>query len=70
MESLSVPSDKYGTLTLDRDPDLRLVLQLSADLKLDEIHCAELLCTAEKSNMLMYEAAAGVYFSDRLVSTA
>jgi hypothetical protein len=65
VESLLVVSERYGELRLDREPDVRLALQLSADLRLDEVLCVELLMAAQERTVLTYEAAAGVYFNDR-----
>ena len=63
-----VVSERYVELRLDQEPDVRLALQLSGDLKLDEVACVELLTAAQEHNVLTHEAAAGVYFNDRFAA--
>jgi len=66
VQSRTVHTLSRGLLQLDDDPDVRLALLLSDELKLDEIHCVELLLQAhQERGDLSAETAAGIYFDER-----
>lgn len=67
VESRRIATSLFGEVPIDAEPDQRIILQLSQELHLDEVACTELLFRAnEERGMLTAEAAAGIYFEDRM----
>jgi len=61
-----VKIDGYGEpIQLDLDPDVRLAVLLSDELRLDEIECVRLLLVAQDCGDLSAERAAGIWYEER-----
>ncbi|MEW5301035.1 MAG: hypothetical protein WDW36_003918 [Sanguina aurantia] len=70
VSSLTVQTTKFGEQRLDREPDVRLALLLSDELKLNEVTCVELLVTVyEMRGTFTAEAAAGYHLEERQAAT-
>ena len=52
-------------IQLDLDPDVRLAVLLSDELRLDEIECVRLLLVAQDCGDLSAERAAGIWYEER-----
>ncbi|GAX76338.1 hypothetical protein CEUSTIGMA_g3784.t1 [Chlamydomonas eustigma] len=69
VENLLVQSVLYGEQRLDPEPDRRLALLLSDELKIDEVLAVEFLITAaEQRGTFTAESAAGIFFEERQTS--
>lgn len=69
VDACRVTSAVYGEVKIDAEPDRRIILQLSDELKLDEVMSTELLIRAnEERRMMTAEAAAGLHFEERLAA--
>ncbi|KAL6745298.1 hypothetical protein V8C86DRAFT_3124079 [Haematococcus lacustris] len=66
VDSLLVVTPRHGEQRLDAEPDRRLVLELSSELKLNELLCVDYLITAaEERGQFSCASAAGVYLEER-----
>ncbi|KIZ00855.1 hypothetical protein MNEG_7105 [Monoraphidium neglectum] len=68
VQSGRVVTPLYGEVLLDPEPDQKLALLLSQELKLDEVYCVELLTAAQELGVYTAEAALGVYLRERLAA--
>ncbi|KAI8466819.1 MAG: hypothetical protein J3K34DRAFT_524227 [Monoraphidium minutum] len=68
LQSGRVVTQLYGEVLLDPEPDQKLALLLSQDLRLDEVYCVELLTAAQELGVYTAEAALGVYLRERLAA--